>query len=790
MKKDLEQQLNELSLPEGMSEIHRQQLRRQLLQSPRFNSKPSSFMSKLFIPVSAVLGVAAVAVIGVAVYVNLSHQPVQVAGTNLNTNTQLKNTLVNQAEQVVAPEIALAKPFATYQEPTVKIDPQVPGYTVGSNLSNVVNAAEADFAGLQDNTALTNLLVKNGFAVTPGYDSEFFSLYEQNRYSNTASFITTDALLHNYHLVFDDMLKHVEETELMDQLRTLNAEMLASSIQQEQTLAGTDWELPAQRNVAFYAVGSVLLDPTVSIPANVQDTVNAELALMEAHAGLANSPTMAVAGSEYMEDYSQYVPRGHYDKTEDLKKYFKSMMWYGRMTFRTKYEGEMQSAILSTLALEQDEHVQPWGNIYDATNFFVGKSDDISYREISQIVHSVYGNSVGLNQLVSDQAAFTTFMQQAKLLEPPQINSLVIPSASIEPDRDAAIKGFRFMGQRYTLDANIFQNLICRAVGNKHGTVDCPTDDSRMLPKGLDIPAALGSDEALSILTNLGETEYKNYPENMQALREKVAGLDQTTWSQNLYWGWLFNLRPLTGGQRGAGYPTFMQNQAWSDKELNTYLGSWTELKHDTILYAKQVYAELGGGPADPADDRGYVEPNPEVFARLTALLQMTSQGLEIRGLLDDSTKENLTNMQDLTSSLQGIAEKELANQPLSDDDYELIRSFGGQLEHFWLQVNKDELGDTPVEAYLAENPAAIVADVATDPNGSVLEEGTGAINNIYVVVPIDGKLHLTKGGVYSYYEFTEPLANRLTDKAWRELLQDPSTTPAVPAWTNSFLTH
>ena len=48
-----------------------------------------------------------------------------------------------------------------------------------------------------------------------------------------------------------------------------------------------------------------------------------------------------------------------------------------------------------------------------------------------------------------------------------------------------------------------------------------------------------------------------------------------------------------------SGYPSFMTNSAWTRKDLNTILGSWTELKHDTLLYAKQVMAEMGGGPPD-----------------------------------------------------------------------------------------------------------------------------------------------------------------------------------------------
>lgn len=85
------------------------------------------------------------------------------------------------------------------------------------------------------------------------------------------------------------------------------------------------------------------------------------------------------------------------------------------------------------------------------------------------------------------------------------------------------------------------------------------------------------------------------------------------------------------------------------------------------------------------------------------------------------------------------------------------------------------------------ENPAAIVADVATDPNDKVLKVATGKISEIYVVVPIDGKLRINKGGVYSYYEFPWPLSDRLTDKKWQELLRT-NQAPAQPAWTGAFI--
>jgi hypothetical protein len=53
-----------------------------------------------------------------------------------------------------------------------------------------------------------------------------------------------------------------------------------------------------------------------------------------------------------------------------------------------------------------------------------------------------------------------------------------------------------------------------------------------------------------------------------------------------------------------------MSTEAWKYKELNTALASWTQLRHDTILYAKQSYTMLLG-ISEPLDSklRGYVEP-------------------------------------------------------------------------------------------------------------------------------------------------------------------------------------
>lgn len=678
-------------------------------------------------------------------------------------------TIGDAVKDAVDTKEAEASRFASYNETKVDAEPSVPVYSVGENLANVTNADSFEFSEDAE-----RLLVENSFVVIPDDYKEFFSIYENNRYAEVPNFVTTDSVLHNYHLMFSHLLKSIEEKELIDELKSLTESMAEDSMEQYEELEGTEWENAARRNVGFFSVAGRLLDDDFEAPEMVQDLVEAELELIEAREGIAVSPLMN-AGVEtdpveaLKEDYSQYIPRGHYDKTEELKQYFKAMMWYGRMTFRFKEADEARSAILATLAIEEGNR-DSWERIYEPTNFFVGKSDDVSYYQVSDAVEEVYGDLPEASELSADESLFSRAHQALKELDPPQINSIPIFEDTIQPDRDKEILGFRFMGQRFTVDANIFQRLIDREVPD------------RMLPKGLDITAAMGSDEALDILDDMGETDYENYSDNMSKLRKYISDLSQETWIQNLYWGWMHSLRPLLA-EKGDGYPMFMKNNAWVRKELNTFLASWTELKHDTILYAKQVYAELGGAPEEP-DVKGYVEPNPELYARIASLLAMTREGLELRDLLDSRDSETLERMERLVRDLLVISEKELENIPLNDDEYELIRTYGGQLEHFWIEALRDE-GVQSI-SQLHDNPAALVADVATDPNGQVLEEATGWINSIYVVAPIEGELRLTKGAVYSYYEFTQPISERLTDSEWQEMLE--SDAPDLPEWTSVFM--
>lgn len=706
--------------------------------------------------------------------------------------TQSQQT-VNKEQQPVL-RLSLTKPSSmrsgAVYDYDIETNPDVKLYQVEQDFSNIINME--DFYYFTDE--MKQKLLENGFFVADDIDYEFFSQYESNRYDMIPNFITTDSMLHTYHLYFSHLLKNVEKYYLYDELKTVCREMTAASKQQYELLLGTAWENAAKRNMAYFTVAAMLLDDSVQPDSLVADIVEQELKLIADASQITVSPLMSWGNPSdrpLEEDYSQYIVRGYYEESETMSRYFKAMMWFGRLTFRQSNDEETKSAVLMTSAMTNCDAAESWNKIYDVTTFFMGASDDPGVYEYAAVLEEVYQDA-DLTVLMEDTGKWAELKEKLSELDAPVVNSIPIYENETGKEREAQIEGFRFMGQRQTFDAAAMQQLVYQAVAeNSEG-------EKRMLPSAMDIPAVFGSSEAEEILKESGAFDFKNYEENLKELQNTVVDEDNDVWKASLYSNWIKTIRPLTE-EKGEGYPFFMQNDAWTRKQLNTFLGSFTELKHDSVLYSKQVYAEMGGGGAEERDFRGYVEPQPKVYAGLAYLCALTREGLTEYHLISDKDAENLLRLEELSETLLTISNKELRSESLTDEEHDLIKTYGGQLEHFWYDALEDQFVDGYASPY--EHPAAVVTDIATDPNGSVLEIGTGPVNTIYVVVDVEGSLRIASGTVYSFYEFEQPLAERLTDKQWRIRLGmdyplNPDGTPDFeakqekveqPEWVNEF---
>jgi len=786
---------------------------------------------------------------------------------------------------------ALRAQFARFYGP-VKLDlkaPKTPQYALPLDPTKVENWDKVAPLYLADKDAEA-LVKKNGFAAAGFANDEVVEFYSRLKLQGVPIFVTSDSLLHLYHVQFDETLKDIEEREFFNDALQLAKAMYDASVKQQGEFAEARLKEAARRNAAYFAVALECLasdrtreelqkaraevakwtdrdwqklegfagdfpaahaaaraqakspwelgqkagllkaldaalaaapagrkEVEYALGADLKDEVARELALIEKHEGFAESPIF-----KYKEDYSQYVPRGHYTRSEKLKRYFKALMWLGRMTFvikgpsdpgealekvsdedaRIQTTGGLLAAdLLRTLQLADGRAAsEVWDRLYAVTAYYVGLADDLTPYEYTDAAAKALGERYKPADLANDQG-FKSYKLELAKLRGPEIYSGTgdcvgpPPGAAGEADLLKALektKGFRLMGQRYIPDSFMMGRLVYPTVAPWGGgdfaftTVQTDGGPARGFPRGLDVMAVLGSDRAKAIIHELRDDRYpkagkaKSYDEVVAELRAQFAAVSEKDWNRNLYWAWLYCLKALlakTEGSGSEGLPSFMKTAAWQDKQLNAALASWSQLRHDTILYAKQSYTmRAGSAPRQPKMVEGYVEPVPEFYARLLALTRMTLDGLKDLKVLTEQSEARMRTVEKALVRLVDLSTRELQNEKLADEDYAFIREFASQIKGAAAGVATDGLQTT------------IVADVHTDGNTrQCLEEGTGMLRNLVVVYPMpDGGFVIGVGPGLAYYEFKQPMSDRLTDEQWKVMLTSEKK-PALPEWVGSF---
>ncbi len=654
-------------------------------------------------------------------------------------------------------------------------------YRVSRSLSQVSNLAAFSKA-VPISASQRELLARNAFAVTPTNSKQMFFVYEDNDYKNIPSLVTTDSVLNVYHLFFDFSLRKVEAERLLPILKRLSAGMVTASVQQLNAATSDQIKDAARRNAAFFGVADRLLGGSTPLPEDARKMVSAEMELIGSHRGFGVGQVFP-----YKIDYSQFVPRGHYTRSEDLKKFFRAMMWFGLAPFASAGGAEpnntpLLQGLLWTRALYSKGLDQDWERIYEPTSFYVGAADDVTPSQFKKLSDEVFGADASLESF-ADDAKLASFAQKLEEINPAQIKpKFASQMGKPIPSGADAVRGplpglaqLRFMGQRYVPDSEVLQNLS--------------EPFKRPFPSGLDVMAAFGSARASALLDQYANVynpgKWSKYLSVRAETQAKFAALPSATWSSNLYYGWLYALKALND-PAPAGAPSFMRNAAWQDKSLWTALGSWAQLRHDTVLFVKQSAVEMGGGEDERPFVKGYVEPNAAFYDRLLSLTKSSREGLMKRSLLPQDLYEQFTNFETTLSGLRGISRKELAGQALTREEYETIRFIGGQLEAMMIHVMGDGKGSYWSDVPQTDRDMATIADVHTA-SSQVLEAGVGRAHELLAVVPVEGQLLLARGATFSFYEFKQPAANRLTDEQWQAMLKS-NQTPAPPVWTQSFL--
>jgi len=660
--------------------------------------------------------------------------------------------------------------------------------------------------------------------------------FERKPYNSV--FITSDYALHLYHILIDRSFQKIEEEKLQPRLKEMTQVLYDDSLKNYRSTDNQNLKDSYQRLTVYYLVPLAILsadkntevkqlnpsdfqsyaeymdaqDAQNSASASenpdimasfsnlttdlndqwIHDTAEAELKLIASAKTIAPSPLFTPLRTEFLNDYTQFTPRSHYTENKILKTYFMAMTWYGRMGFALKSPEQTRDALIitgqiNTLKVGDKNLADLWSDTDSLIDFFVGESDDLTPVQYTVAMKNIFGDEATDVQ-IADNKTIDAFKAEAlKSLVTPKILSEAIISDSV-PEKTkeellADTMQFRFMGQRFTPDAYILGKLT-------QGDEKPDAETGQRLPS---MATSLMPISVLSPANNLAKNYFnswvaKNFPDSTKVvakvvdiLTKEFSALPENTWNQNIYWGWLSTYRSLLGGYF-QGYPYFMKTEAWQKKNLGDVLGSYTELKHDTLLYAKQAYAEMGGGAPEgipPPVPKGYVEADPIFWSRILALSQATESGLEARDFMPDEFKDRYDKFISATEFFKTISEKELKNEVISEADFEKLRLISRDLSSLVEPLSGKELTTK-------ERRAGIVADIFTDvPDSKIVYEATGKPYLIYTAVKDINGTRLVAGLTYRHYETTDGLDNRWTDEEWQTKVYDgQGTLPSEDIWS------
>ena len=662
--------------------------------------------------------------------------------------------------------------------------------TLGYDPSTATNLDRITTSTLNPTAEELAVLGQQGFVISRRKQFPSFAYgYSEIYADDLPLFVSADSILDAVHRSYDGMLEQFEAFMLIPDLQNLLQQMRAALAASSEATA----QVRADADVYLAVPLALLTGQTVAPVAGASSaTING---LVQAAVSGQGIQTSTLFGVERDIDMSQFNPRGHYTDSPGLGQYFRAMMWLGRIEFRlieTQSDGSQvfyrrqTDAMLLMSDLLGPDGLALWNRIEGVIRKFVGDADNMTPAQVPSLMSALGITSVADGARVDDatmaQAIVTGGYGEQRIASQLMINGTGSTTLSLN-------RSFLIFGQRYVVDSYVFSNLVYDRVG--HGTI------LRMMPNPLDIAyAALGNDDALALLGD--ELAKYPYAPDIEAMRTLVDEHGADYWNSTLYTGWLGALRalsPAVAGTTPAGseLPSIALTEGWGRRLVNTQLGSWSELRHDTILYAKQSYT--AGVLCEFPD--AYVDPYPDLFRRLQQFAQQGS------GLADLATAAGQTDLASrvqtyfdtlasATGMLADMAAQELTGTPFTQAQMDFINQTvhvqamcGGAFTEGWY-ANLFFAGDSAKEDPTIADVHTEYTDEMGDVVGRVLHVGAADPRLMIATVNTCTGPKAYAGLAFSYHELVTDNFQRLTDQDWATTLA--AGQPADVPWLSPVL--
>lgn len=498
--------------------------------------------------------------------------------------------------------------------------------------------------------------------------------------------------------------------------------------------------------------------------------------------------------NDIIQDYSQYTPRSHYTDDIYLATYFRAMKWFMREKFYFGSEKSTKALLTLGASLEKKELTQLESLANQIANL-IGQDDDLTTFELMDWIQKKEITSQNvLSKYSSD------LVKELSNLHPQKIISTSYGAddqqALSEEAAHAMTDGFVFFGEKFTVDSYVFDLMTAGSAEeefvkkpNKQTALMIPDilENNGLAGKMVDLRfnglKATNEEETLKVkedskiwailegtIDGTKYTQISSYPslkKEAQKLVEEI--LEDGSFTANIYHHWLQLLGQLLLEPK-ENAPYFMKDPLYAVKNLITYMGSYTELKHDTLLYVKQAYAEMGGGAPDICDihvkptalpvPKGYVESQATFIDALIELSQETAENF------DEYEKEKMQAFINALTKIKAIALAQEENKKISDEEFEYLRT---EFLDTLADITREE-GEISVK----KTRGAVIADIFNSEEGGPLYEALGRPALLIIAISDINGSRLVMGPVYTHYELygNEDLVQsdngRYTDQDWQ----------------------
>ncbi len=673
------------------------------------------------------------------------------------------------------------------------------------------------------------LLAKNGFVVCPVFHKQIFSPY----IGGWTKYVTADSVFRTYHVILEEALRELENLNAATVMQ-LSEKAAQGSLKMLSNAKRKETRNAALKLSAYFSLAAKLADGDYKLDERVAQMVNRELASITA-GGIKNS---VIFGTKF--DYGRFKPGGIYSGNQLAEKYFRIMVLYGCFGFRIRSKEEtLAAALLVQLFTRNPELKKLHARVEKCYQYFIGVPDDLTIAEYEKVYVETFGKDPQEKTLAEN---LPKFQEALGGLRSPRINDQLLSPENWVEFREKT-KGLRLFGVRYIPDSELFQDLVDDKNPTPSGLYVASALGSRSAKKMLE--AAKGTAFARKLdasssefCKRLGKSHYAKTlkclqtllsaaPEGAPKFMKTDAWRDREAFSALACWAsarhtwvlqsktsmYIFGVSPPKSGYVEAR-PEFFKGLCALAKETVVKL---EELAGRRALNLKPVVRKLSEVleivQSFRRKDR---EPTPEElrkldrfgefwekyfsdlsskdekrkFDELRKLCQHILEGKQVaQGKLKElrealSSGNYMVKMKQfvkLMDSLIVILEKQLAGKDFTEEENDLLREYGDTL---------GKLAFYHGNSYLhPKDDMPLIADVHANPLiERVLEVGIGRALPIYVIMTDGGKQYLCKGAIMSYYEFPQPISERLNDKQWRREVRLGKA--VLPQWSSSFISR